>query len=169
MINEVLTPEEITTSTVPKWAEKIETVYPDTIVLPDYSYWNWQNTIDANISIRNLSTFTKVKSKAIQNNSLTTISYTWIWFKPTSIECNHYVANWTNWNFWYAFYEWWIYNAYTWYGWWTSSPWDFIASWQSPSWFINAKLGSFDNDWFTLTYTWWWTPPTLNMVFKCFW
>lgn len=148
--------------------DKDSVIESDILEVPDYSYWFNQESLDYK-RLRNKPDYSKVKLKAIQNSSLSTISYTWIWFKPTSIECNHYVASWSNWNFWYSYYEWGIYNAYTWYAWWTSSPWNYIASWQSPSWFINATIDSLDDDWFTLTYTWWWTPPTLNMMFKCFW
>lgn len=36
-----------------KWTEKIETVSPDYIEVPDYSYGNWQETLDAGIALRN--------------------------------------------------------------------------------------------------------------------
>jgi hypothetical protein len=53
-------PEDIKINTIwedtkVKWVEKIETIYPATIELPSYQYWQSQNTLDWPLAIRNIN------------------------------------------------------------------------------------------------------------------
>lgn len=48
--------ETIESTSQPKWAEVIETIYPETIEVPNYDYGNSQNTLDYNIALRNKPT-----------------------------------------------------------------------------------------------------------------
>lgn len=52
MTNEVKV-ETIDSNSTIKWTEKINTIYPETIQVPDYDYGNSQNTLDYNIALRN--------------------------------------------------------------------------------------------------------------------
>lgn len=45
--------ETIESTSRPKWAEVIETIYPETIESPTYDYGNSQSTLDYNIALRN--------------------------------------------------------------------------------------------------------------------
>lgn len=55
MTNEIKTikPQTLESSSNIKWAEVIETIYPETIESPNYDYGNSQSTLDYNIALRN--------------------------------------------------------------------------------------------------------------------
>jgi hypothetical protein len=69
-----------------KWTEKINTISPDTIDIPDYSYGNWQETLDAEIALRNNASWASVKVLYFTKTDNTTSidTYEWFWFTPTS-------------------------------------------------------------------------------------
>ena len=54
-----------------KWTEKIETIYPETIEVPDYDYGTSQNTIDAEIALRNTKSWFTTASVAILTSTTT--------------------------------------------------------------------------------------------------
>lgn len=76
-------PEIIWDNKTIKGTEKIETVYPDTIKLPDYDYWLSQNTLDAELALRNNDSswwWTVIKNYSRSSTDWTWVeSYTWFW------------------------------------------------------------------------------------------
>ena len=140
--------------------EKIEPYYTDI-----YSPWETKEQLRIWKEVT-WTIGTQTKIIIVQNSTLWSISYTWLWFKPTTIEADFYCQNWSNSCFWHWYYSWWIYKTYQVYWWWSSSPWSYIASWQNAGWYIQASVTSLDKDWFTINYTWS-TPPTIDIIFKC--
>lgn len=167
-----ITPEEI--NNINDVWMKIETVYPETTIIPTYDYWNSQNTLDAEVSLRNL-TWTQYM---VWNSSRTTVQWTWtqvitwIWFKPKmiTIQAVYPAVLWSI-SYWQATStsnEFSVFlfanpNAGT-----TSyANWAIIHCDWSSSWSWNASLQSIDIDWFTLN----WTSVAFNVVFmyQCYW
>ena len=80
----------------PKGQEKIQTITPEVLKVPDYDYWLSQNTLDAEVSLRNNIAW---KSKTLiftrpSSDGSWTQSFEWFWFKPTNYTIDAYY-NWT--------------------------------------------------------------------------
>ena len=63
-----------------KVGEKIETIYPETIQVPDYDYGTSQNTLDAWLSLRNLA---KVATTGSYNDLTDKPTTTWAYYIAT--------------------------------------------------------------------------------------
>lgn len=72
-----------TKDTYSKDDQEIETMSVPTIDVPDYSYWGSQNTLDANIAIRNLN-----QSKKYCLATTTTGTTTWSYIDLNSYDTN---------------------------------------------------------------------------------
>jgi hypothetical protein len=140
--------------------EKIETIYPETIQTPDYSYWTNQNTIDWQIAIRNLSTwwwqyYCEFKTKS---SWIWVVSYTWIWFTPklVKITATYASSKWSQ-SFWVATTTanqsaiWNFFNP----DWTTTySTWEIIQVRNNDSSSrVYGILQSIDTDWITINFT----------------
>ena len=145
-----------------KGTETIETIYPETIDLPTYDYWKSQNTIDANISIRNINWWWKVKAWYVSIPSwYTDYAITWIWFKPKAIQV--VVHSWNKVAWWSADDIWWTIQQQCIY----ADSWAFSEQNWRLFRFDNINrwyLVSFDSDWFTVK-------SELNavMIWTAFW
>jgi len=141
--------------------EKIETIYPETIQTPDYSYWTNQNTIDWQIAIRNLSTWWwKYFTWFIQLSTAWTFTIAWVWFIPKMIKFD---VIWTgmSWGSWYN----WNNRCIAYYSWATldySNSRCFRLTSSDWLWYIE----SVNSDWFVLNYNWW---TTANIQYQCYW
>jgi len=151
-----------------KWTEKFETVTPETIDVPNYEYWNWQNTLDAPLALRNLSAWWKYYTSYIWINWTWTLSITWVWFKPKLImfyavggnsmsqlsAITKYDKFWTR-----------VYNYLNIARWTTTSR--AVELFQETEQYTLADLTSIDDDWFTINKTRVDFSATLN--YTCFW
>jgi len=152
-----------------KWVEKIEIVTPEVIEVPTYEYWQSQNQLDYEISLRNKPKATWWQYFCWNSSRLTTDwtwnqVITWVWFIPKMVVINAVYA-WTWWqiSFWEA----------------TSSANDFcvfldLVNWASYNpariidvWASRAELTSLDTDWFTLNWTSIWV--NITFTYKCYW
>lgn len=77
-----------------KGQEKIETIYPKTVELPNYDYWQSQNTIDASIWLRNVWKYCTWILANIATNW--DIEVTWVRFIPKLIKFTAIYSNWTS-------------------------------------------------------------------------
>ena len=86
-----------------KGTETIETIYPETIDLPTYDYWKSQNTIDANISIRNIP---EKNNNIVVKTWTYTANWTWLLtvnlpFTPKLIKFTFFPdTTWVTWSDW---------------------------------------------------------------------
>jgi len=80
-----------------KWVEKIETIYPETIELPNYQYWQSQNTLDYELALRNKpSWWGNIKTWYSSIPSwYTDFAITWLWFTPKAIQV--VAQSWNKW------------------------------------------------------------------------
>lgn len=179
MINE----ENITQSDNNKELDKIETITPENIETPDYSYWKGQDTLDAKVAIRNLSKvaiswkYEDILNKPNVWNCMVwnvvipwgdvNISITWIGFKPNEIHIT--ASQWKDWN-----------NSLCWWYWCETngnikqvcrySQNNLANTTQSDNRLFRFSatetwlLVSFDNDWFTLKSSF-----TCNITYICKW
>jgi len=175
-------PEIIWSTKTPKGQEKIETISPEVIEVPNYDYWDSQNTLDANVALRN---FGWANSKAWYEVTTWIAAWndvvvTWVWFKPKTIIVNanvsmsghNVISNWsaTDWEYWNCIFAHDNNNVIL---SWTSYETVKIATlqWQS-SWptyhDIRVRLKSMDSDWFTLTVTTNSQTDNFNFNYTCF-
>lgn len=141
--------------------EKIETIYPETIQVPNYDYGASQNTLDYDIALRNKPTIPTQnipKYWIFTINNSWTKTITWVWFTPTIIIIkatqsnsdrpvnSDWLSDWTNQSCHYIYHN----------SWWATG----IASDRSTTRIIylysnshltDAYISSVNNDWFVLT------------------
>jgi len=147
-----------------KWIEKIETVYPETIQLPNYQYWNSQNTLDYNISLRNKPVIESWQFY-IWNTTITSTgnkSITGVWFKPKIVR----FIVWDNvWNPSYVSI------------WAMTTQWQYAMNFQTSAcdngrcihlwtkcWAVYVSM---DTDWFTINCNYW--TNTAYVTYECYW
>lgn len=148
-----------------KGAEKIETITPETIDVPDYQYGNWQDTLDAEIALRNnnSSWWSSIKIWTFTLTSTWSKVITWVWFTPKRVKLiawdnswnPSYVSIWTMNNNW----EQYSLNMQT-------SAIDStrcIHMW-TKAWAVYVSM---DSDWFTINCNYW--TNTAYVTYECFW
>lgn len=165
--------EIIWESTSTKWLEKIEKIEQETIVLPNYDYWQSQEPLDAQIALRNSSVWA--------GGWLTdwwTITITWTWnytiswmsFQPKYIEFVFLM-----WDM--AFWQWkcyWNLSQFSWYTIPTALPWELVSVYsvyaRSTEWNlrVRAKVTSINSDWFVLNNDFHNVFQT-KVFYTCFW
>jgi len=166
MTNDIIEPKTLESSWNIKWTEKIETIYPETIEVPNYDYGNSQNTLDYNIALRNKPNWWwNYKIGYFTFNSTWNVSITWVWFTPKLI------------TFTYTDQTWWY---WTWAMDWTSLFWYDVLwapsqiqseciylrnSWWTAIW--RAVFVSMDADWFTINKTL--ASTTIYVNYIAFW
>ena len=156
-MNKIVNPVDIDSTSTPKWTEPVVTITPEVIEVPDYDYWASQDTLDANIAIRNLD-IPKFKQLVTSRWASTwDFAITWVWFKPKMVRIQGH-DNWgshTEWSDWTAV-DWDLWNVIykswaTWAIW--EDTWNILVLYLDPSNNQVAKLKSMDADWCTLTFT----------------
>jgi len=151
-----------------KWIEKIETVYPETIQLPNYQYWNSQNTLDYNISLRNkpvIESWWKLYIWYFTFNSTWNKVITWVWFKPKLVRFT-YNNSWQTWMWSWAMTETYQFaydingklNIQT-------ECIQIRDAWLTAIW--RASYVSMNTDWFTINVTR--ASTTINVNYECYW
>ncbi len=142
---------------------KIEVLTPEIIQVPDYQYWASQNTLDAQLALRNLVFSWKFKPWQFTFNSTWNKSITWIWFKPKLVMfmVNLSTRSWCG-----QMSDDWIQNAISFADWpWTTECIYIRDSWWNLAW--RATYVSMDTDWFTInvvTANW----STIYVNYTCF-
>ena len=156
-----------------KWAEKIETIYPETLEVPTYDYWFSQNTIDWEVAIRNLPTWWgKYFVWSSSRNSWATWNQviTWVWFKPKLVLINAIIAT-TPWGASWGQWDWITqYCSFTYQDSGNQNIWSYtskIINAETNIYTDRATLVSLDNDWFTLN--WSQINQWCNFQYQCFW
>jgi hypothetical protein len=144
-----------------KWTVKYETIYPEVLDMPSYNYGNWQNTLDAWLALRNLSTWWgKYYTWFIQLSSAWTFTISWVWFTPIMIKFD-VIWTWISWGSWFN----WNNRCIAYYSWGTL---DYSNSrcfrMDSTNWLWD--VASVNSNWFILNYNWW---TTANIQYQCFW
>ncbi len=160
---EIIAPE-ILDNTKNVWV-KIETIYPDTIPLPTYDYWNSQNTLDAEVSLRNLSTGWQFYIWSTTITATWDIVVTWVWFTPKLVKFTVCSGTWNTWEVWI--------------GSMTSTSQQCVNVWNSvyigtqciyywSSWSVKARAVyvSMDSDWFTINCTYY--ANTTYVTYECY-
>lgn len=163
MINEVKV-ETIETTSQPKWTEKIETIYPETIPVPDYNYGNSQNTLDYNIALRNKpNNSNNPKMWSFTITWTWNIVITWIWFKPKLVQFTATNYSWWLWN--------WKMNSTSQYSFdlktltWNNTECIYVRD-SSSNVMSRAVYVSLDSDWFTINCTYFASNTTV--IYTCF-
>ena len=144
-----------------KWFDFTNVVKPEIIEIPDYSYWQSQNTLDYNISLRNKpNPYAWVWIRTSEQWVWTQI-ITGVGFKPKMITIQ--ACWWSNYSHWHA----------------TSITNQAVMSWPVNSWMIIivtdwtlslysiAQISAISNDWFTIN--WIQVDITTDFTFQCFW
>lgn len=131
--------EVIWDNNTPKWTEKFEKVELETIEIPDYSYWNWQNTLDAPLALRNLSSWINAPTWIF------TVTWLWtttinLWFKPKCVQ----ILSWNN-----------VANSWP-STWWFSETNNFCISNRNGAW-IFSNIKCIYVAWTGVQYWWYWT------------
>lgn len=161
--------EAIWEDTKVKGVEKIETIYPETIELPNYQYWQSQNTLDYDLALRNKpSWWWQIKTWILANiNTNWSIVVNTVWFLPKLIKFTAIYSNWASsaisiWHYCNGVnnsvvsYE----NAAD----FSSNSRCFRLWWTNWLWRVTAV----DNTWFTLNVSnsWW---ISYTVLYECFW
>jgi hypothetical protein len=164
--NEIVKVETLDNKSEVRWTEKIETIYPETIDIPNYQYGNNQNTLDYNISIRNKPiSWSNYKIWTWTFTTTWSLSITWLWFKPKLVEifCNNSASWFCQWKWdwtsqFVSYFDtnnaWFSTNYIIWY----RNAWSTVAQW---------TLTTLDNDWFTLNISYLLTTTTYSYI--CYW
>lgn len=90
--------EIIWDNTTIKGTEKIETISQEVVQVPDYQYGLSQNTLDANIALRNNASTSKIAVWSFIITGTGIISITGLWFKPSVVRfdvCDQISSVWT--------------------------------------------------------------------------
>jgi len=165
-----------------KDSEKIETIYPESLNVPDYAYWASQNNLDADIAIRNLPTpptppanSSNIKTWAFTITSTGYQSITWIWFTPKIIKLFSSISS--SWNEYWS--EWssgdsistskclfgwlvaWVYVTRLYF-------WASIILVRYDASITDSVISSFDADWFTIN-TLLYFGSTTYVKYECYW
>ncbi len=154
-----------------KGNEKIETIYPETIQLPDYSYWFNQEPLDYN-RLRNKPSWWNTKYKIWTYNITSTWikNITWIWFKPTRVEVKCIFSSWWN-PVWFGSMvegqQWSMSMAF----WWSPITPNILYVLNvfnsSDTLICRASNNGFIDDWFSINVTT--LSTTWYLIYECFW
>lgn len=150
-----ISPEVIWDNKTIKWTEKVETISPEYIELPTYDYGNWQNTLDAELALRNSSWWVPTLARVTLPKTTSTWSYNLtsssIWFTPRFIRVQ-------------AEMDLWIIAGMS----------DCSSDWTT-TWWVRAEANTVWNDTFfndtaSIIYVNWndWTAYRLNATFTSF-
>lgn len=152
-----------------------QSIIKNQIQIPTQQYWQSQDTLNANIAIRNLSQSWKIKIWTFVITATWSKTITWLWFTPKVVRILATQSGWTwpiksdwqtDWTNQYIIYD---YNS----TWWMRS---YFANdklircedWSSGT-FINTTsvITSLDTDWFTINTTNYWL-PIIDCIYTCF-
>jgi len=149
-----------------KWDEKIETIYPQTIDIPDYSYGRWDNTLDYNVALRNKPTPTTWLQVAIWSITITSTwnkIITWVWFKPKYVTFSYSAVTWLwDWNMTSIAQSWYDPKRLT----RITTDCIYIRD-ATDNVIARAQYVSFNNDWFTINCSF--SSANLTVYYTCFW
>ena len=159
-------------NTTIKGTEKIETISQEVVQVPDYQYGLSQNTLNANIALRNVSSWWNYYASHTTFATTWVKTISWVWFIPKHIKFIAFIS-WTNqWGSDGYYNNGNVYCRYT-----------YVTGWNSVYWWVGYSIYCYSQyswwnvsiattvtpiaDWFTINVTnvsWW----AISLLYECF-